>query len=123
MAELALNNRILTIIKESAFYINYNRHLNLFNILKKSPQVKTALKKINSLKRVYKELLKNIEYQQKRGEPNANKKRKKKPQLKEGNKKYLFIKNFRTSRPNKKLDYKKIGFFILKKELITLIID
>ena len=62
MAELALNNRILIIIKESAFYTNYNRYPNLFNILKKSPQVEAALKKINNLKRVYKELLKNIKY-------------------------------------------------------------
>ena len=62
MAELALNNRTLTIIKESAFYTNYNRYPNLFNILKKSPQAEAALKKINNLKRVYKELLKNIKY-------------------------------------------------------------
>ena len=62
MAELALNNKILTAIGESAFYINYNRHPNLFNTLKKSPQTDAALKKISSLKRVYKELSKNIEY-------------------------------------------------------------
>ena len=36
MAELALNNKILIIIKKSAFYTNYNKYLNLFNILKKS---------------------------------------------------------------------------------------
>ena len=75
MAELALNNRILTVIKESAFYANYSRYLNFFNILRKSPQADAALKKISSLKRVYKELLKNIKYQQKRGEPNVNKKK------------------------------------------------
>ena len=63
MAELALNNRILTVIRKSAFYINYNRHPNLFNISRKSPQAETALKKINNLKRIYKEFLKNIEYQ------------------------------------------------------------
>ena len=62
MIELALNNRILTAIRESAFYANYNKYPNFFNILRKSPQAEIALKKINSLKRVYKELLKNIEY-------------------------------------------------------------
>ena len=76
MAELALNNRILTIIKESAFFTNYGRYPNLFNTPRKSPQADTALKKINNLKRIYKELLKNIKYQQKRGEPNAKKKKK-----------------------------------------------
>ena len=62
MAELALNNKILIIIKESVFYTNYNKYPNLFNTLKKSPQINAALKKISNLKRVYKELLKNIEY-------------------------------------------------------------
>ena len=63
MAELALNNRILMVIKESAFYANYNRHPNLFNTPKKSPQADAALKEISSLKRVYKEFSKNIKYQ------------------------------------------------------------
>ena len=81
MVELALNNRILTIIGESVFYTNYSRYPNFFNTLKKSPQIDAALKEINSLKRIYKELLKNIEYQQKRGEPNI-KKKKKESQLK-----------------------------------------
>ena len=62
MAELALNNRILIIIEESAFYTNYSRHPNFFNILKKSPQIEIALKKISNLKHIYKEFLKNIEY-------------------------------------------------------------
>ena len=38
----------------------------------------------------------------------------KKPQLKEGNKIYLLIKNLKTSRPSRKLDYKKVDFFIIK---------
>ena len=62
MAELALNNRILTIIGESAFYTNYNRHPNLFNTLRKSPQADAALKEISSLKRVHKEFSKDIKY-------------------------------------------------------------
>ena len=62
MAELALNNRILTVIKESAFYANYSRYPNLFNTLKKSPQINAALKEVSSLRRVYKEFSKNIEY-------------------------------------------------------------
>ena len=75
MAELALNNRILIIIKKSVFYTNYSRHPNLFNTLKKFPQINAVLKKINNLKRVYKKFSKNIEYQQKKRELNANKKK------------------------------------------------
>ena len=66
MAELALNNRILTAIKESVFYANYSRYPNFFNTPKKSPQIDAALKKISSLKRVYEKLSKSIKYQQKK---------------------------------------------------------
>ena len=36
------------------------------------------------------------------------------PQLKEGDKMYFFIKNFKTKRPSKKLDHVKIGPFLIK---------
>ena len=113
MAELALNNRILIIIKESAFYANYGRYLNFFNTLRKFPQIDAILKKINNLKRVYKEFLKNIEYQQKKRKSNI----KKNFQLKKGNKIYLFIKNLKILRLSKKLDYKKIGLFYIEKRI------
>ena len=37
MIQLALNNRIVIVIEESAFYMNFGRHSNLFNVSKKSP--------------------------------------------------------------------------------------
>ena len=37
------------------------------------------------------------------------------PQLKEGDKMYLLIKNFKTKKPSKKLDHVKIGSFLIKK--------
>ena len=43
------------------------------------------------------------------------KKFKKKPQLKEGDKVYLLIKNFRNKKPSKKLDYIKVGSFLMDK--------
>ena len=46
MAELALNNRISTVIRESAFFTNYNKYLNLFNTPRKSPQADIALKRL-----------------------------------------------------------------------------
>ena len=44
-----------------------------------------------------------------------NKYRKKYPQLKEGDKVYLLIKNIKSKRLNKKLDYIKVGLFSIKK--------
>ena len=43
------------------------------------------------------------------------KKFKKDPQLKEKNKIYLLIKNFRNKRPLKKLNYIKVGLFLVNK--------
>ena len=44
------------------------------------------------------------------------KKFKKNPQLKEGNKIYLLIKNFRSKKPSKKFNYIKIGPFLVDKQ-------
>ena len=62
MAQLALNNVTIIVTGISAFYANYNRHPNLFNISKKSPQIIIILKDVTQLKKVYKKILKNIKY-------------------------------------------------------------
>ena len=46
----------------------------------------------------------------------ANKKRKNGPQLKKGDKVYLLIKNLKSIRPSKKLDYIKVRPFLVIKE-------
>ena len=47
MAQLVLNNRIMTVIEELTFYANFGRHPNLFNIPRKSPQIETALQEVS----------------------------------------------------------------------------
>ena len=49
--------------KKSAFYANFGHHLNLFNILRKLLQTKIILQEVIQLKNIYKEILKDIEYQ------------------------------------------------------------
>ena len=49
-------------------------------------------------------------------EETANKKRKNGPQLKKGDKVYLLIKNLKSIRLNKKLDYIKVGPFLITRE-------
>ena len=43
-----------------------------------------------------------------------NKHRKKRPQFKKGDRVYLYIKNLKTKRPSRKLDYMKVGPFLVK---------
>ena len=116
-AELALNNGTSSTTGETPFFANYGRHPNLFNAPRKSPQAEAALREVSGLKRMHEELSKSIEYQQRRNEPNANKKRKKEPQLKEGDKVYLLTKNLKTSRKCKKLDHKKVGPFRIERKI------
>ena len=47
MIQLVLNNRTVITIDKSVFYVNYGRHPNLFNILRKSLQAKIMLQKVS----------------------------------------------------------------------------
>ena len=44
MTQLTLNNRTAMVTGESAFYANFDRHSNLFNVPRNSPQSEVALK-------------------------------------------------------------------------------
>ena len=63
---------------------------------------------------MYKEIVKRINQQNERTARNTNKRRKLGPQLKKGDKVYLLIKNLRSKRPSKKLDYIKVRLFLIK---------
>ena len=62
MAQLVLNNRLLIVIDKSAFYTNYERHLNLFIVLRNLSQVIVVLKDISQLKKLHEKILKTINY-------------------------------------------------------------
>jgi len=70
-----------------------------------------VIERIATLKKIYDNILRmqerSIRYQ--------NKKRKTTPQLKEKDKIYLFIKNLRTRKLSKKLNYIKVESFLVKK--------
>ena len=85
-------------------------------ISKKLLQTINILQNIANLKKIYNKLIRNINYSQKIAELYINKKRKKKSQFKEKNKVYHLRKYLRDLRPNKKLNHKKIGLFIIKKK-------
>ena len=71
---------------------------------------------ISQLKYIYKEILKDIKYNQKWSENQINRKRKKKSQLKKGNKVYFLTKYLGIIKVNRKLDYKKVGLFYIKEK-------
>ena len=72
------------------------------------------MKDVSDIRLVYKRLSANIEASRSGIARNANKKRKISPQLKERDRVYLLIKNLKIKRLSKKLDYIKVGPFLIK---------
>ena len=73
-----------------------------------------AIVAAEEIKELYKEIVKRIHQQKERTARNTNKRRKLGPQLKKGDKIYLLIKNLKSKRPSRKLDYIKVGPFLIK---------
>ena len=73
---------------------------------------------MKKLRKIYKEITRNINYNQKRLELYTNKKRKKKSQFKEENKIYFLKKNLGNLRSSRKLNHKKVSLFTIKKKKV-----
>ena len=82
--------------------------------LRQHVNTEKAIVIIEEIKKLYKEIAKRINQQNKRTTKNTNKRRKLGPQLKKGDKVYLLIKNLRSKRLSKKLDYIKVRPFLIK---------
>ena len=63
---------------------------------------------------MHKEIARQIRDKNKKTAVYTNKKRKNRPQLKEGDKVYLLIKNIKSKRLSKKLNYVKVRLFLIK---------
>ncbi len=69
--------------------------------------------KVEYFKFLYDRLKNELLFVKKRMAKYYNIKRMKRPSFKEGSKMYLFCKNIIIKRPNDKLDFKKLGLFII----------
>src|SRR5436305_12022705 len=76
---------------------------------------KVALQEANTLKTLYEQIHKDIEFTNIWIIKNANKKRVQEHSYKEGDKVYLLQRNIKTKRPSNKLDFKRLGLFRIKK--------
>ena len=110
MAQLALNAKVSDTTKVTPFFANYGREPNLFGDARQGYSAQSAIGRVETMRRIHE----NITKMQKKSEIYQNKKRKTKPQLKEGDKVYLLTKNLKTRRPSKKLDHVKVGPFFIK---------
>jgi len=97
--------------KITLFFVNYNKKSNFFEKERTHLSAQLAIEKVVILKKIYN----NISRMQEKLVKYQNKKQKIAFQLKKRNKIYLFTKNLRTKKLNKKLNYIKIELFLVKK--------
>ena len=111
MTQLTLNVKVSNTTKVTLFFANFERESNLFERPKNQISIEATISKENAIKRIQNNIFKmqtNLTTYQ-------NKKRKTTPQLKKGNKIYLFTKNLKINRKkNKKLDHVKVESFFIK---------
>ena len=81
-----------------------------------SPDTHAATSNVTGLKRLHKDISDNITLSQVRITKARYKENKNGPQLKEGDRVYLLIKNLKTRKRSKKLDYIKVGPFLITEQ-------
>lgn len=125
IAQLAYNNKISESTKQTPFYANHGRYLNLFTRILLNLKTEVAIATAKEIKKIYEELRELLEKAQRQSILYINQKRKIVPQLKKGDKVYLLTKNLRTIRPSKGLDNIYIGLFLIQAQngLVTYTLD
>ena len=114
IAQLALNNNRSDTTGLSPFFANYGRHANLFLEPREGSRAEKATVLASDMKRLHGDMQQAISEVNTKTQQRVNKKRKMYPQLKKGDKVYLNTKNLKSKRPSKKLDYVKVGPFLVK---------
>ena len=116
MAQLAINNSASDTTKLSPFFANFGKDPNLFGTTLPNPNSERALRNASDITQSHKVARDNITLSQSRLMTSRHKASKKGPQLKKGDKVYLFTKNMKTKRPTKKLDHVKVGPFLIAEQ-------
>ena len=111
MAQLALNNNASETTGITPFYANFGKDPNLFMEPRQGPNADKALHDVESLVTLQQEMRNKIANSQAKITRSRHRDSKTAPQLKVGDKVYLLIKNLRTKRRSKKLDYIKVRLF------------
>ena len=114
MAQLVINDKRSDTTNHTPFFANHGRNPNLFLEPINAPKIQRALQNVKELKKVHTRLSANISLQNQKTAEQVNKHRKNGPQLKKGDKVYLLTKNLTTKRKSKKLDYVKVGPFLIE---------
>jgi len=108
MAEFAYNNGYQETIKTTPFFANYGIDPEYQTI---SHTIKGQITPPNEISKLHETLREEMSAAQLRHKENYDQHRKPDPNLKSGDMVWFLPRNVRTTRPSRKLDYKKIGPF------------
>jgi hypothetical protein len=111
LAQLAYNSAPTESTKITPFYANYGFEPEIDKAPRVGPLAEKAMLTADQLKSLHTAMGKELEYVRQRMATYYNQKRLKGPIFKRGEMVYLLRKNFKTTRPSPKLDYKKVGPF------------
>ena len=116
VAQLFYNCKVLDTTGLLLFFSNYRKDANLHLDPRIRPKAEKVLVNISKIQGIYKEIARQIKNTNQKVIRHNNKKRKNRPQLKKGDKVYLLIKNIKSKRLSKKLDYIKVRPFLVKQQ-------
>ena len=106
----------------SLFKINYSYKLKILLTPRQAKKIsKTVKKRMEKFIQLYQNLYKSAKLVQNYIKRYYNQKVSEGPDLKEGDKVYLLIKNFKSKRPSKKLNYVKMGLFKIINKVIEVL--
>lgn len=117
LAQFAYNSAPSESTRTSPFYANYGYQPTAYGEARETIDSPRATKTAEQIKDLHDELRTDLEATRQRMTHYANQKRMKGPSFKEGDHVYLLRKNIKTTRPNSKLDFKKLGPFKISKQL------
>jgi hypothetical protein len=117
VAEFAYNNTFQESIHQTPFFANYAHHprFDSLNVgLTKNPAAQDLASRLSE---IHKEMKARLVEAQERQKMNADKSRKQHPNISIGDKVWLLRRNLKTHRPSDKLDYRRLGPFLVDKQI------
>ena len=103
------------ILKTILFYANYSIELQLYKEAKEISSIAEYTRiDVEQIKNLYNNLVIDIKFFVQQMAFYTNKKCLEGPWLRRGDKVYFLQRNIKTTRPNNKLDYKKLGLFVIE---------
>ncbi len=121
MAQFAYNAAKQETTQFSPFYANFGREPVFFQEpIRRNDNDASAQKQAKELESIHRTIKRDIEFLNIRIAMYYDQRHQEMPQLQEGDKVYLLSRNLKTTRPNKKLDYKKLGPFKIIRQVSKL---